>query len=111
MEEKNIVVPLRNSNDQYRIKAAKINKIVEPHDNGEQWMERPFSPVKSDYIALMAFTSGTEGNPKGVKITHNNLAEVVQRLNTVMQVDSSIIEYIGVPVYHTFGLEIGRAHV
>jgi acyl-CoA synthetase (AMP-forming)/AMP-acid ligase II len=109
MEEKNIAVPLRNSNDQYRINAAKINKIVEPHDNGEQWMKRPFSPVKSDDIALIAFTSGTEGNPKGVEITHNNLAEVVQRLNTVMQVDSSIREYIGIPVYHSFGLGRCRA--
>ncbi|RKZ86164.1 MAG: hypothetical protein DRR19_15320 [Candidatus Parabeggiatoa sp. nov. 1] len=109
LEEKNIVVPLRNSNDQYRIKAARINKIVEPPDNREQWMKRPFSPVKSDDIALIAFTSGTEGNPKGVEITHNNLAEVVQRLNTVMQVDSSIREYIGIPVYHSFGLGRCRA--
>jgi len=109
MEEKNIVVPLRNSNDQYRIKAARINQIVEPPDNKEQWMKRPFYPVKSDEIALIAFTSGTEGNPKGVEITHNNLAEVVQRLNTVMQVDSSIREYIGIPVYHSFGLGRCRA--
>jgi acyl-CoA synthetase (AMP-forming)/AMP-acid ligase II/acyl carrier protein len=109
LEEKNIIVPLRNSDDQYRIEAAKVEQIIEPHDNGEQWMKRPFSPIKSDDIALIAFTSGTEGNPKGVKITHNNLAEVVQRLNTVMQVDSSIKEYIGIPVYHSFGLGRCRA--
>lgn len=109
MQAQHIVVPLRHSDDQYRIQAAEIGEIITPHSSTEQWVQCPFSPLDSDDTALIAFTSGTEGNPKGVKITHNNLAEVVQRLNRVMQVDNSIKEYIGVPVYHSFGLGRCRA--
>jgi acyl-CoA synthetase (AMP-forming)/AMP-acid ligase II len=109
LEQKNIVVPLRNKDDEYRIKAASIVQVLELHDDQEQWMKRPFTSINSDEVALIAFTSGTEGNPKGVKITYNNLAEVVQRLNTIMQVDNTISEYIGVPVYHSFGLGRCRA--
>lgn len=109
MERGEIVVPLRASDDHYRITIAGVSEIVEPYSTNEQWMKRSFYPLDSDEVALVAFTSGTAGNPKGVKITHNNLAEVVQRLNMVMQVDNSIKEYIGVPVYHSFGLGRCRA--
>jgi acyl-CoA synthetase (AMP-forming)/AMP-acid ligase II len=110
LEEKKIIVPLRNSTDEYRIEAAHVNEIIEPDEaNTEQWVKRGFSPVNSDDVALIAFTSGTEGNPKGVKITYNNLNEVVERLNRVMEVDSSIREYVGIPVYHSFGLGRCRA--
>ncbi|EDN68651.1 AMP-dependent synthetase and ligase [Beggiatoa sp. PS] len=72
-------------------------------------MTSTFTPPASDDLALITFTSGTEGNPKGVMLTHNNLADVITRLNTLMQVNDSIREYIGVPVYHSFGLGRCRA--
>lgn len=103
-----VVVPLRNAEDEYRIAAAQVSEIITP-TAGEAWLQRSFIPQHRDDVALIAFTSGTEGNPKGVVLTHRNLAEVVERLNNFMQVDSSISEYIGVPVYHSFGLGRCRA--
>ena len=95
-EKKDIVVPLRNKDDEYRILAAKVEEIVIPNNKDKtNWCNRSFKQPKSDSTALIAFTSGTEGNPKGVKISHNNLAEVVIRLNSTMMVDSTIKEYIG----------------
>jgi len=108
METGVIAVPLRNAEDHYRIQAAKVEEIITPN-TGEQWMASAFKLQSSDELALIAFTSGTEGNPKGVMLTHKNLTDVVTRLNTVMQVDESISEYIGVPVYHSFGLGRCRA--
>jgi len=108
METGVIAVPLGNAEDHYRIQAAKVEEIITP-EPGEKWMARAFKPQSSDELALIAFTSGTEGNPKGVMLTHNNLAEVITSLNTLMQVDDSISEYIGVPVYHSFGFGRCRA--
>lgn len=107
-QEGKIAVPLRHAADEYRIQAAQVTKIITPKW-GEQWMQGQFTPILTDDIAIINFTSGTEGQPKGVLLTHNNLADVVQRLNNLMQVDSSISEYIGVPVYHSFGLGRCRA--
>ena len=50
------------------------------------------------------FSSGTEGPPKAIVLTHRNLSDVVERLNAVMHVTSDIREYIGVPVTYSFGL-------
>jgi acyl-coenzyme A synthetase/AMP-(fatty) acid ligase len=108
METGDTAVPLRDANDQYRIEAAKIAQVVTP-TSATSWMQRDFTPFTQNEIALISFTSGTEGNPKGVILTHHNLADVITRLNTAMQLDDSIREYIGVPVYHSFGFGRCRA--
>jgi acyl-CoA synthetase (AMP-forming)/AMP-acid ligase II/membrane-bound acyltransferase YfiQ involved in biofilm formation len=104
----NVVVPLRNAHDRDRISAANINRVITPKGT-ESWITQPFGPNPQNAIALISFTSGTEGAPKGVMLTHHNLANVVTRLNQVMQVDGSIREYVGVPVYHSFGFGRCRA--
>jgi acyl-CoA synthetase (AMP-forming)/AMP-acid ligase II/acyl carrier protein len=103
-----IAVPLRDENDEYRIKSAEVEEVITPTAE-ESWIEKKLNLHDSDELALISFTSGTEGNPKGVVLTHKNLANVVKRLNTIMEVDDSIREYIGVPVYHSFGFGRCRA--
>jgi acyl-CoA synthetase (AMP-forming)/AMP-acid ligase II len=44
-----------------------------------------------------------------VLLSHANLADVVERLNAVMGVTAEIREYVGVPVYHSFGFGRCRA--
>lgn len=108
IETGNTAVPLRNADDQYRINATNIDQIITPTEDGA-WMRRGFTPSNTNDPALISFTSGTEGAPKGVILTHKNLADVITRLNSVMQLDDSISEYIGVPVYHSFGFGRCRA--
>lgn len=108
LEEGNIAVPLRHANDCDHIHAARIDQVITPAPGGE-WMKRQFTPLKTNAVALISFTSGTEGSPKGVILTHRNLTDVVDRLNALMQLDDSISEYIGVPVYHSFGFGRCRA--
>ena len=109
MEAGNIAVPLRSTDDRDRIIAASVDQVVTPDEPGQNWMIRQFTAPKRDDAALISFTSGTEGSPKGVILTHNNLAEVVTRLNSLMQLDDSISEYIGIPIYHSFGFGRCRA--
>lgn len=108
LESEEIAVPLKHGDDHDRINAAKVDRVFTPTSEAG-WMSRGFKPSTSHEPAVISFTSGTEGKPKGVLLTHGNLAEVVSRLNGLMQVTDEIREYIGVPVYHSFGFGRARA--
>lgn len=73
------------------------------------WGRLDYQPNLSDAPAQIVFSSGTEGRPKAILISHRNLADVVLRLNEAMQVTDEIREYIGVPVTYSFGLGRARA--
>lgn len=108
LEAGEIAVPLKHGDDHDRIHAAQVDRVLVPQSNGT-WMSRRFKGSSSSDTAIISFTSGTEGKPKGVLLSHQNLSDVIVRLNRVMQVDDTISEYIGVPVYHSFGFGRCRA--
>lgn len=102
------VVTLRAADDVERSRAAGASEVRVPNP-GHGWLEASLPPRDDDSLAQILFTSGTEGEPKGVALSHRNLADVVNRLNGVMAVTSEIREYVGVPVYHSFGFGRCRA--
>ncbi|MAS04782.1 MAG: hypothetical protein CL534_08835 [Ahrensia sp.] len=73
------------------------------------WFDERFGPIDDGGPALVAFSSGTTGRPKALLISHRALADVVGRVNSVMGIDETIREYIGVPVTHSFGAGRVRA--
>lgn len=73
------------------------------------WGKFAHHPRLSNDPAQIVFSSGTEGRPKAILLSHRNLADVVVRLNAVMGVTDEIREYIGVPVTYSFGLGRARA--
>jgi acyl-CoA synthetase (AMP-forming)/AMP-acid ligase II len=103
-----VVVPLRSADDAERRAACGISEVVIP-DDGYGWTDRTGALPKGDETAQIAFTSGTQGEPKGVILTRTNLTSTVERLCSIMELDSSIREYVGVPVHHSFGLGRCRA--
>lgn len=103
-----VVILLKNSDDYSRIDHFEIKKIIDPK-NTFGWMGEKFSFPKDSSIAQISFTSGTESEPKGVFLTHEALANVTARLNSAMEVDASIREYVGVPTNYSFGLGRCRA--
>ncbi len=105
--QKKAIMLLRSASDE-RQKDYEVEQVLTPN-NLPGWAQLPFSPSTSNDIAQIAFTSGTEGIPKGILLSYRNQSDMVERLNSVMQIDHSIREYIGVPVYHSFGF--GRCRI
>jgi acyl-CoA synthetase (AMP-forming)/AMP-acid ligase II/serine acetyltransferase len=102
LEQGHVAVALRRQNDFERIACATISEVLSPAGTG-RWLDRRFSPPQYDGVAQISFTSGTEGAPKGILLTHRALTDVHERLQDAMKLDSSVREYVGIPVYHSFG--------
>lgn len=60
-------------------------------------------PALSD-IADIIFTTGTTGEPKGVPLTHRNIAAAACNINTFIKNRSEDVEMLALPVSHSFGL-------
>lgn len=104
----NQFVPLRSKSFCQKIDYLHFDSVLIP-GNKTGWYSPKFNLPHNNDIAQISFTSGTEGEPKGILLTHNQLGDTVSRLLEVMQISSEIKEYIGVPVYHSFGY--GRIRV
>ncbi|WP_108651837.1 AMP-binding protein [Dongshaea marina] len=61
-------------------------------------------PAQSSEIALLQYTSGSTGNPKGVMLTHANLLANVRGIGRSVQASSADITVSWLPVYHDMGL-------
>ena len=61
----------------------------------------------ADDVAVVLFTSGTEGRGKGVMLTHNNLAANMKGYLAMTQLNTTDTMLMPVPVAHATGLMYG----
>jgi acyl-[acyl-carrier-protein]-phospholipid O-acyltransferase/long-chain-fatty-acid--[acyl-carrier-protein] ligase len=57
--------------------------------------------------AVILFTSGTEGDPKGVAISHKGLLANVEQVRCHIDIFPSDILFNPLPTFHCFGLTVG----
>ncbi|QDQ92399.1 AMP-binding protein [Rhodococcus sp. WB9] len=58
----------------------------------------------ADDIALLQYTSGSTGDPKGVTLTHANLLSNIRAMGTATGVSTSDVFVSWLPLYHDMGL-------
>jgi len=65
---------------------------------------REFNSPALDALADLIFTTGTTGRPKGVPLTHRNLATAASHVTAVIEPKEGDVNLIPLPLYHAFGL-------
>ena len=62
---------------------------------------------KSEDVAVILFTSGSEGVPKGVELTHHNLLSNIRQMTGLIDLVDSDRMFNALPLFHSFGLSVG----
>lgn len=63
-----------------------------------------FARAKLSDTATILFSSGSEGTPKGVKLSHKNFIANTQQTDAVVRLRRSDVMLAELPIFHSFGL-------
>lgn len=69
-------------------------------------MPRLGNPLREESVAVLLYTSGTSGRPKGVMLTAANLAANVRQVRTWVDFNPSDVMLGVLPQFHSFGLTV-----
>lgn len=67
----------------------------------------PLRGVSADDVATIIFSSGTTGEPKGVMLTHHNIASNVESCMLVFRPNDKDRLCASLPLFHSFGFTVG----
>ncbi len=59
-----------------------------------------------DELAVLLYTSGTSGRPKGVRLTHGNISANIRQIVEWVNFDSSHVVLGVLPQFHSFGMTV-----
>lgn len=71
-------------------------------------MPQTFAPKDShEDTGVILFTSGTEGRPKGVVLSHANILANVEQIDEHVELEDTDIIFNPLPIFHCYGLTAG----
>jgi len=99
-----VVMTVRSVDDRDRLDACPPDSIV--HCDTQRGWSGPVPKLNPANTgpAHIQFSSGTEGQPKAIVLSHRALSNTTDRLHVLSDVSSEIREYVAGAVTHSFGL-------
>lgn len=86
----------------------RVKKLVVLEDLSFSGVPEPVWPASAsdDDLGVILYTSGTSGRPKGVMLTHGNIAANVRQIKEWVDIDEDFT-FLGVlPQFHSFGMTV-----
>lgn len=84
-------------------KLAALSKAFAPRKHLLEAMKNQHTHMP----ALVLYTSGSEGTPKGVVLSHSNVLSNVAQFSAILDLHSTDVLFNALPVFHSFGLVVG----
>lgn len=107
-EARRPLVTVSNEAQAENLSGIVIDRCIVPAEQSG-WFTARHALILDDVPAQVTYTSGTEGQPKGILLTYANLADAAERIIKQMQMSADIREYVGVPATFSFGMARYRA--
>ncbi|MCB9596000.1 MAG: fatty acyl-AMP ligase [Sandaracinaceae bacterium] len=83
---------------------ARLRGMLDPEALGTPRAPTRWPGVDADDLALLQYTSGTSGDPKGVEITHRALAANTLAIAEALAIEPHDVGLSWLPVFHDMGL-------
>ena len=77
------------------------------HALAPEWFWNRGTEISADEAAVILFTSGSEGEPKGVALSHSNLVANHAQISGRIDFQSHDVLFNCLPAFHSFGLGAG----
>ena len=62
--------------------------------------------INANQTAAILFSSGSEGEPKGVMLSHRNIMANLKQTSDVLNTQDSDVVMASLPLFHAFGLTV-----
>jgi 1-acyl-sn-glycerol-3-phosphate acyltransferase len=85
-------------------RVATLRYVVTPEDLMRRGTAAAVHRTKPQDIAMLQYTSGSTGNPKGVVLTHANLLVNIRSMARALRVTPADVFVSWLPLYHDMGL-------
>jgi len=63
-------------------------------------------PTRPEDTAAILFSSGSEGEPKGIELSHRNIMANVRQVSDVLNTEEQDLIMANLPLFHAFGLTV-----